>query len=51
MVRKDMMEKQTGFLSNIGPAWLVIGLVAVVLIVCAMVALMYGLDVSEVTTS
>jgi len=46
-----MMEKQTGFLGNIGPAAVVIGLVAVLLIVCAMVALMFGLDISEVIAS
>ena len=46
-----MMEKQTGFLENIGPAAIVIDLVVVVLIVCAIVALMFGLDISEVIAS
>ena len=51
MVRKDIMEKQTGFLENTGSAWLAIGLVVVLLIVCAMVVLMFGLDISEVIPS
>jgi len=46
-----MMEKQTGFLGNIGPAAVVIGLVVVLVVICALVALMYGLDISEVIAS
>lgn len=53
-VRKDLMEQQAGFLGISSSGWRVIGILALVagaILLCALVALAFGLDVGKVVSS
>lgn len=53
-VRKDLMEKQIGFMGTSSSFWGVIGilvLVAGLILICALVVLAFGLDIGGVLSS
>ncbi len=50
-IRKDDMEEQTGFMGMSGKIWGVIGVLSLafgILVICALVAMMFGMDVGGV---
>jgi hypothetical protein len=52
--RKELMEKQTGFLGISSAAWVVIGILALgagALVICALVLMAFGIDVGGVLSS
>jgi len=53
-VRKDLMEKQAGFLGTSSSFWgviVILALVAGVILICALVLLAFGLDIGGVLSS
>lgn len=52
--RKELMDKQTGFLGISSSAWVVIGILALgagALVICALVLMAFGIDVGGVLSS